>query len=286
MFTKFTRILLFSAILFSFEKITAQIPNNGFESWEPDLFGNLNPTGWETTNEDPLISVEPYTPAKQGNYSMRVKAFDFGIFPLGGIAIASFPYTQRPSVFSGWVKATIMPGDAAYVIVSLWKGDSIIASPDSCTFIIESTISEFTQFSYTLAYQSSLIPDSAYVMVMAGKSGNITVGTEIILDELAFGQSVGFEENINAGTSSAGSVYPNPASGSIHIPLYLDRTTAGFDIGIYNAAGARISSSRYGSMEPGHHTIDLSVDGFSNGFYSYRISGNGFQHAGKFTVRK
>jgi hypothetical protein len=73
MIVKNVRFLLFSALLLAFETVTAQIPNNGFESWEIDPYGNLNPSGWETTNDDPDISVEQYIPAKQGNYSIRVK---------------------------------------------------------------------------------------------------------------------------------------------------------------------------------------------------------------------
>jgi len=282
---KFLPIILFSAIFFAFEIVTAQIPNGGFENWTTDEFGNLNPVAWETTNDNPDISVEPYVPANQGNYSMRVKAFDPGIFPIGGIAITEFPYTQRPSFFSGWIKTNVMPGDAVYVIVSLWKGDSIIASPDSCTFVIDSTINEYTYFSYGLSYQSALIPDSANIMVIAGKSGYITVGTEIILDELAFSTVAGFEENRTEETAFAGPAYPNPASGRIFIPLTLNQGTR-VDVDVYNSAGTRLRTINFGSREPGHHTLELSVEDFANGLYTYRLTGVGFQQAGKFTVSK
>jgi len=277
--------MLFSILFFFLKITTAQIANGGFESWELDQDGNLNPTGWGTTNEDPIISVDQYAPAKQGNYSMRVKVFDPGFFPINGIAFTEFAYTQRPSFFSVWLKTTVMPGDAVYVIVSLWKGDTIVASPESCTFVIDSTISGYTHFSFPLSYQSAKYPDSANIMVIAGRYGNTIVGTEIIVDELAFANGVGFEENMTAAAALAVPVYPNPSTGKIFIPLTLKNSTW-IGIELFNSAGILLRTESFGTLESGQHNLELSVDDMANGFYTYRLTGSGLQQTGKFTVRR
>jgi hypothetical protein len=122
-------------------------------------------------------------------------------------------------------------------------------------------------------------------MVIAGKSGNVTVGTEIILDELAFSTVAGFEENRTEEAAFAGPAYPNPASGRIFLPLTLNQGTR-VDVDVYNSAGTRIRTVNFGSREPGLHTLELSVEDFANGLYTYRLTGVGFQQAGKFTVSK
>lgn len=70
MITTTLRFMLISAMVFTCELASAQIPNNGFELWSTVPTGNLDPAGWETTNDDPDVSVEHYTPAKAGAFSI------------------------------------------------------------------------------------------------------------------------------------------------------------------------------------------------------------------------
>ena len=281
----FIKSLIITALLILFNTINAQIPNNGFETWELDGFGNLNPSGWETTNDDLLISVEPYAPAKVGTYAMKVKVFDLELFPMSGITTSDFPFNQRPSSFSAWLKTTIMPGDAVYLIVSMWKGDSLVASPDSCNFIIDSTISQYTYFSFPISYQSSLYPDSANIMVVAGRSGVIALGTEIILDELAFVTSVGVEENNSRNGFIADPAYPNPASGRLFIPITVNQRTS-VEVDLFDQRGSRIRTFRFESLEPGRHDLEIPADNLAIGHYTYRLTSEGTPQTGKFMINQ
>ncbi len=281
----YTRLILFSALCFVYATTSAQIPNNGFENWELDPYGNLNPVGWETTNDDPDISVEQYMPAKLGNYSMRVFAFDPGFIPIGGIATTAFPYTLRPSSFSGWMKTTVMSGDAVYIIVSLWKGDTIIAAADSCTFIIDTTISEYTYFSFPLGYQSTSIPDSANIMIVAGNFGGAAIGTEIIVDELAFGQGVGIDGKRIKDEISVGPAYPNPSSDKIFLPVMFRKNTVA-RVEIYNISATMVRTFNYGNQPEGQQRLELPANGLPEGIYTYRLYGDEFEHSGKFTICK
>lgn len=276
-------ILVILAFIISALNSSAQIPNSGFENWTTDEFGNLNPVGWETTNNSPDISVDPYVPSKQGNYAMRVKTFDPGFIPVGGIAFAEFPYNLRPTLFSGWIKTTVMPGDAVYVIVSLWKGDSIIASPGNCTFSIDSTITDYFYFTFPLTYQSALIPDSANIMVVAGTSGNTMLGTEIIVDELAFVLGVGIEKRDWVIPAFLGQNYPNPASHKTVIPFSLIKGSE-VDIQVFNTLGIRVKIVELGFMESGRYELQLSLDNLPDGAYQYMLSGGGFKLSGKLMI--
>ena len=282
---RYSRFILVLSIIFAYHFASAQIPNNGFETWETDPSGNLNPSDWETTNSDPDVSVEQYAPAKVGNWSVKVKTFDPGFMAIAGIAFTAFPLSQRPAFFTGWVKSSIMPGDAAYIIISLYKGDSIVASPDSCTFIIDTTIEDYTRFSYRLAYVSSQIPDSGNIMIIAGNLGGVSLGTEIIVDELTFEQGVGLDENTSGSSVIAGPAYPNPTSGRVFLPVTLNKSGS-LEVEIFNLLGSRIKSVDFGFMDSGSQKLELSADGLPDGIYTYRLSGEGFQHSGKFTVNR
>lgn len=277
------KISLFAALLFSASLVNAQIPNNGFEQWALDPYGNLNPVGWETTNDGTDLSVEQYTPAKVGNFAIRVKTFDPGFMTLPGIAFSSFAFNQRPYLFSGWVKADIVPGDAVYVIVSMSNGDSLVASPDSCTFIIDTTISEYTRFSYKLRYISPLTPDSAHIMIVAGKSGAVSPGTAIILDELAFESGVGTNDKSMVKPLLAGSVYPNPATERIFFPIELQKSSDLF-IEVFNGSGMRVKSYRNRLTGPGSNVVEMPLKDLPGGLYSYRISTDYGQQSGSFTI--
>ncbi|HEX9613985.1 MAG TPA: hypothetical protein VGA55_00680, partial [Bacteroidota bacterium] len=191
----------------------SQIPNSGFENWATDGDGNNNPVDWETTNSSPTVSVEPFTPAHGGTYAIKVKTVDLTVVTLPGIAITQAPYafTQTPTKFSAWVKSTLMPGDTAIIIVALMKGDTVIAATDSCTFRIDSSYANFTYLEFPIGVVSDKIPDSLYVMVASGL-GDSQVGTELIVDDLAFifgPTTAPNEPNLPASFSLAQN-YPNP----------------------------------------------------------------------------
>src|SRR5262245_58179861 len=107
----------FVFLLLSASTTTAQlVPNSGFETWLTDGDQNVNPESWETSNAYPLVSADQFTPAYSGNFSMRVKAFNNGLFNMGGLASTQFPFTQRPTHLRVCLRATIMPGDTVLIL--------------------------------------------------------------------------------------------------------------------------------------------------------------------------
>ncbi len=285
----FLIVVLLSSLSFS------QIPNAGFESWETDLDSNYNPVGWQTTNSHPLASVEPYSPGCQGSYAMKVKTVNAGFFVLPGVAILQVPisFTETPTRFSACVKSNIMPGDRAYIIVGLMSGDSVVALQDSCTFKIESTISQFTYREFPLAIQSNLVPDSLIIIVASGL-GTGQVGTELIVDELAIGTgptSVSARELLPASLSLHQN-YPNPFNPTTviryEIPALGDQASGTSEVRlvVYDILGREVRTLLNEREEPGTHAVQFDGAGLASGVYIYRLSAGEYVESRKMVLER
>lgn len=275
-------LFAFSFLLLSMLKPAySQIPNPGFENWTVDSNNDNNPDFWSTTNSDPDVSVTPFTPAYMGNYSMKVAAWDPGIFPIGGFAMAEFPFNQRPACLTVCYKATIMPSDGAYIIVSLWQGDSIIAAPGDCTFNLDSTVNNFTCISLPITYVSSLTPDSANIMIVAG-TVSAQLGTEIIVDELSFSCTASTPEWPLATSIIS---YPNPSSDFIMLPFDALEPDE-FSLNIYNAAGELVQTQTGIYSVEGKNNLPVQVQHLANGIYHYQLVSKLTIYQGKFIVAR
>ncbi|MBX2991360.1 MAG: hypothetical protein KF749_09330 [Bacteroidetes bacterium] len=256
----------------------SQIPNAGFELWEMDPDSNYNPVGWQTTNSHPLVNVEPYSPGCQGSFAMKVKTVNAG-FPFAGMAFleTAFNFTERPTNISVCYRATIMPGDQAYIIVGLMRGDSVVALQDSCTFRIDATSNQFTTRTFPLVITANLVPDSLVVIVASGL-GFGQVGTELIVDEFAFGfgpASVPANEPVPVSFALLQN-HPNPFNPSTTIDY--DIAKAGnVELHVYDLLGRHVAELLSGEQTPGRHSVvwdgtDDEGQQVSGGVYFYRLS--------------
>lgn len=266
--------------LFIFTGAHSQIPNSGFENWTADADSNINPDSWQTSNAYPMISVEQYTPAYAGNYSLKAKAISTGFGNLSGVAYISFPFTSRPTHLRACLKASVMPGDFAYIMFYSSAGDSIVAAADSCTFKIDSTISQFTCLDFPIKYVSSLLPDSATILISGGSFSSAQLGTEIVVDELSF-LGVGIEEaEMNEITFQC---YPNPVSDVLTLNVTL-KSSALLDLKIYDLTGREVQSAKLGSLNAGVHSIPINTGGLAAGVYHCHLTGNNYSASKSFAV--
>ena len=223
--------------------LAAQIPNGDFENWSLDIDGNLNPDSWATLNGVPDTCVFQYTPAYSGNYSMRVATYDPGIGAQPGIAYVEFPYACRPTQIHVCVKTTIM----------------------------------------SISYISSLSPDSATVMIIAGNFLGAQLGTEIIVDELSFNCLTGIDETTIPVTATVGSNYPNPARDFTFLPLTLNKS-ADVSIRVNDIFGKEVMWIDKGFMQAGENNLQMDVKSLANGIYFYSVSTGDLKIPGKFIV--
>jgi hypothetical protein len=251
--------------------LSQMIPNGGFELWATDPDSNLNPVYWETTNAYPLVNVEPVTPACVGSLAMRVKTINIG-FPFPGVAIlhTSFPFTQVPRRLSAYVRSTIMPGDTAFIIVALMRGDSVVASTDSCTFRIGSTISQCTYREFPIGVQSTLVPDSMIIIVASGLfSGQ--VGTELTVDEIAFHGTAGVSgDGTIPATVALHQNYPNPFNPATKIEFELPQRSA-VRLTVVDLLGQEVEVLASGDFTAGSHRATWDASRYRSGVYFYRL---------------
>ncbi len=278
-------LLFFVSIFTGFS--LAQIPNSGFENWEIDPDGNNNPVGWQTTNSTPIITVEPYSPGCQGSYAMKVKTINAG-FALSGVAtlMTAFNFSQRSAKFFACIKSNIMTGDQAFIILGLMKGDSIVAAMDSCTFKIDSTISQFTTIEFPISYLSNLIPDSLILIVASGLA-NGQVGTELIVDEIGFsGGSTNISDDINLPQNfDLHQNYPNPFNPDTKIKYSIPASSF-ISLKIYDVLGNEIAVLVNEEKDRGVYTVNFNASQFASGLYLYRLQADNFVETKKMLLLK
>ena len=266
---RFYAILVINSFVFFLISLNAQIPNSGFEDWVVDG-NNNNPIDWSTTNHDPIVCVTPYTPAYAGDYSMRVSTYDAEIIIITGVASIEFPHAQRPSELNACIKTTVMPGDKVYLIIAFYQGDSVVALPTDCTFSIDTTISEFTCFTFPITYQSILNPDSASIIIIAG-SESAKLGTEIIVDELSFNYTTTIVQKRSISKPVAEN-FPNPAANFTYIPVNLNRPSD-LEILIWDIKGTIVQSQSIQKLTVGEHELLVNTSQLTNGIYLYSVRG-------------
>jgi len=280
------QLLCFTVVLSSLS--LAQIPNSGFESWAADPDTNYNPVGWETSNGYPMVSVEPVTPGHQGTYAMKVKTLDLGFLTLPGVAImqAAYNFAQTPTKFGAWVRSTIMTGDTAFIIVALMKGDTVIAATDSCTFKIDSSYSQYTYLEFPIAVVSGSTPDSLYVMVASGLGTNSQVGTELIVDDIAFTNEGPVNVLTERGLPEAFLLdqnYPNPFNPETEIGFTLQ--VSGFtSLRVYDLLGREAAVLVDEELPAGRHRAIWNAAGSPSGIYFLRLESGGLVETRKMVL--
>ncbi|GDX53241.1 hypothetical protein LBMAG27_22880 [Bacteroidota bacterium] len=266
-------LLLFSVLcLISIFNLKAQVPNNGFETWENDVDGNWNPKFWTTSNSTPDTSVRPYTPAYAGNFSMQVSSTDLGVAVIPGMAYINYLSHQRPTQMTICMKSTVATGDQILVYYSSWRNDTMIAAVGNCSFHIDSTMSQFHCLTFPITHTNALIPDTAQVMIIAGNLSSAQAGTSVIVDEITLsGNDNGISETLNDNSVE---FFPNPAIDHLNIESKLSSMNG---ISIMDILGREVYYSKSELK-----TQSISLQCFPSGIYFIKVQ----MKDGSVTVRK
>lgn len=275
--TKFTLtvllLLLYIPVLF------AQIPNFDFELWT-DVGDWEDPDGWYTLNT--LYDGNPETVRTTGDAfsgltaaRMENKEDDNGnvvrsMMVSGTHSLSDnpgFAYSKRPYSLEGyWQYNPQDNDDSCYVLVYLTHYNAITQSRD----IIGSGLvgsgddmDDYTLFSAPINYVSSQFPDSAYIVIYAGKFNGALDGSRLLIDALSF------NETTTAGSEPPGAgiaitLFPNPASGSFTIQHLT--TTAPAMISLFDYTGMLKKSV---AIDNNHATVN--VNDLNEGIYFYEI---------------
>jgi hypothetical protein len=308
------KLILLAASVISLQTF-GQLPSLSFEgAWNNTTLGSaMDPTGWASSNilTSFLISASNPTTTTQstlacnGTASMRLETkkmqsvgalsgsipdtcgFAFSGAVVGTSIKDGFAYTSRPTQLTYCYNAAPAAGDTAGVGIRLWKwqGARIPVGSGVIRYTTNSPAG-MTNQTITIAYTSTLTPDSAVILVGSSykfpSAGLVLrkgakIGSVITVDNFNLVvPSVGLNEN-SVGELAL-SVYPNPASNALHFATADDNATK---LVVYDITGKNVLTQTFENGK-----INLNVSEYNNGLYLYKVytkSGE-VAKAGKFTV--
>jgi hypothetical protein len=264
---------------------TAQIPNNGFETWTtvgnysmPDQWDNLNPS----TAAAGIFTCIKGTPGSPGNsYLKLVSKTVTGMGVVPGIAtcgvldqvthlpVSGFSFTQRPQNFTGKWQYMVYGAGAGYIDIILTRWDI----PSNTRITVASThkvlpgmVMSWANFSIPLTYVDGQFPDTCMIFLSA--SGSAPNNQDFLyLDNLQFtGTIAGVETALSP--ASALTVYPNPARGSFTARFFSSRTEQ-LAFQLLNLNGLIVSEQKV-AVTSGENTIPFEIKSLPAGIYFLR----------------
>lgn len=203
----------------------------------------------------------------------------------GGRLVDGFPYDQRPTQITYCYQTTPVAGDTSGVSVALWKWNG-----SSRTYIAgakhtyTSTVAAITNATLTLAYTSTLTPDSMCIYVGSSYKFSGTVirnkakkGSLIWVDNFVYPAStVGVKQQPVALVEAI--AYPNPANSTFFVST---ESSDAKHLEIIDLTGKIIEKTE---LVNGKAKIDVSK--YYTGIYLYSITDKNGQRlkTNKFTV--
>jgi len=284
---KKTLLLIYCFTLLTF--ITkAQIPNNSFETWVSA--GNYEvPASWGTMNHTTaaygIYTVTKATPGMPGSYYMKVTSKTVNGAVVPGIAVSGvldtitkkpvsgFPFTSRPSAFTGKWQHMVYGLAQGQINVALTKWNTTTETRDTVALAAQ-TLSgmamSWGNFSISFSYNSGDAPDSCIIELRA--SGATATNLDYIwVDNLAFNGTVaGINEP--AGSINSIAIYPNPAVSEVNLNYELKKSSEVM-IELFSINGNLLLSKQVEGAVGNQSTI-IDISNFQKGSYLAKISTN------------
>jgi hypothetical protein len=230
-------ILLMGILLLLSVPAKAQIPNPSFENWESTDFGDTKinePSNWISSNLESYFTAgkeaaKKSTDAKTGSSSLRLENY---VDTMQSINKASrvytgiinyttgeenfkFPVSGRPIHLKGNYKCTITGIDTVYAGISVYKNGKEIGWG---TFMQMRSILTYNVFTVKITYpDSTIVPDSASILIRSGSATSPAANTVFIVDDLSLTMAPKVSVTESAQLNTAISIYPNPFSQTLHI---------------------------------------------------------------------
>jgi hypothetical protein len=290
-------LLIFCTIFLSLSA-SAQIPNNSFETWVSA--GNYEvPASWGTMNHSTaaygIYTVTKATPGMPGSYYMKVTSKTINGSVVPGIAvsgvldtitkkpISGFPFTSRPSAFTGKWQHMVYGLAQGEINVALTKWNTSTETRDTVALAAQTLsgmVMSWGNFSISFSYNSGDAPDSCIIELRA--SGATATNLDYIwVDNLAFNGTVaGLNET--AGSINSISLYPNPAISNININYEIKKKSSVI-LEIRSIDGKLILTKKVGEVD-GNQTTTLDISSFVKGTYFANIVTNDGQMQQSFVV--
>ncbi len=241
-----------------------------FENWEVLSGEYEQPSNWFTSNALQAIFSDPpniikSTDAHMGSFaaSLIIPPAAFGD-PYGSFMQITIPLTEKPYYFSGWHKNN-PDQDTVQILsaINLWNvaGDSSDIIGGSVIQLTE-PLSEYTYFSYPIAFANGSIPDTARILISFADI-SVSLNSTYTVDQLAL---QGTASTLDLERSEI-PVYPNPSQGRFNIYL---PNSAGI-LQVADISGRTIQSIK---QQAGQRISLVDISDQVNGIYIATFIGN------------
>lgn len=217
-------VLLCGIGLFVTIRVSAQIPNGGFESWV-DHGTYMDPAGWLTYNDletpsGPVITVEQGFPGAVGAFCavITTRAVPGSTAIQGWCSLNGFGHAGRSATLTGQWQYSIQPGDTGVVFMAMSKWNTTLGTRDPIAFgelKVTGDLTGWHPLSVPFTYFSEEVPDSAYIQFEASINfADPVVGSFIKVDDLAFAGTVGVQEQVAKPDLR---IFPSPVTDQLNV---------------------------------------------------------------------
>jgi len=290
--TKFTFLTFIAAIaMTSFCMGQTLFPNANFEHWTKDANNFLNPTYWATSNIKVVTtSVTTVTkdslPAQDSSYCVRLESkdpigtgsiapglvtlgkFTLNIFSQTGTVSGGIPFSDKPTFFRGYYKATPQSGDQCFIALILFKWNAVTGKSDTIgqAFLTNaSTVSTWTYFDLPINYRiNNTNPDTLNIVIMSS-DGRFTPKKSSVLwiDNLSLGYTVNSAEE--SSPQKEFNIYPNPVAKENSVTIDMRNYNDVEYVKIMDAAGN--TKIIFNKELINNSNLKIDVSSFASGTY-------------------
>lgn len=281
----FTKILFAFVFLMSTAAFSQVVPNGGFEEWETNQQGGLQPVGWLAPMNSTVTQNVMQVPGNNGEYAAKLEVVEIqGIGAISATLISEpFAVSERYAKLKAYVKGNPVGGDSLYMVVGMYLGDDEVVGGGGA--YIAQQVESFTEFTVNIFYDQPDVPDSCIITFIAGNStGFGTEGTSFTLDDVSL-SGVADVDELSPVFDRIGDVYPSPAVSEINIPFTLKEPDA-VALQIFDMQGRLLINRTARLFGQGSRLINIGVDDLETGMYLYRLTPTeGAPASGTFVVK-
>lgn len=239
----------------------AELPNNEFDSWDPNGY---TPSGWVTIESifasDYKMVDEETIDKVNGNASATLTTNDFGMGPFysliscgtgryssspSGVVLQGIPYTDTPSAMWVLYKSAPVEKDTSGFLINMYRNKTGVQEGILQRALYLRASAEWRLFRIDLRYIRKEKPDSILLTFYSSitKIANRKIGTKLQVDGVYFNEPTPVSIR-DAGTQQAGfTVYPNPCSGK-KLQLNSGIKVSGFTFELHGFDGVQQKSVR------------------------------------------
>lgn len=289
------RTLVTLLCILSLELFAQQLPNNSFETWEPQLNGTYEEPGgnwWATLNflrgfgPTAPVTVKKTTDAQAGQYAAEITTGEFGSFTIPGLLVSGEvgelnlqnptdiikrgkPFTAMPASISGYYKYSPVNGDSAVVNAMLTKYNTATSKRDTLAFaekLFYSNVGSYTAFNADFNYTIPDVTPDTIIVVLVSSAGAQSlagqVGSKLFVDNLELSYVQGIQMDLfNAIDVRA---YPNPTVD--RLVFNTAEPSSNRQVILYNQFGKQCHAIPFTST-----SIETDISHLSSGKYLFAV---------------